>query len=189
MGALLYQLLKKLMIVAERVRSRWLVQYLRTQGAVVGRGVTIGWGTNIGFAPGASLRIGNNVHVDRYTDLIMLAGSCLELGDSVYIGKRNIISTARSVKIGASSMTAHQVTIIDSRHEYAAKAVSIKDQGMKVDPIEIGTDCWLAANVSVLPGVHLGERTIVAAYSMVNKSFAGRAVLGGVPAAVIRDQI
>ncbi len=57
----------------------------------------------------------------------------------------------------------------------------------KVGPIKIGDNSWIAANVTILPGVELGEHTVVAAGAVVNKSFTeGNIVLGGVPAKVIK---
>jgi len=56
-----------------------------------------------------------------------------------------------------------------------------------VEPVDIGDDCWLGANVIVLPGVKLGKHTIVGAGSVVTKSFEdGFCVIAGVPARVIR---
>jgi acetyltransferase-like isoleucine patch superfamily enzyme len=53
--------------------------------------------------------------------------------------------------------------------------------------VKIGKYCWLAANSVVLPGVELGDHTIVGAGSVVTKSFSeGYVVLGGNPARVIK---
>lgn len=47
--------------------------------------------------------------------------------------------------------------------------------------------CWIGMNVVVLPGVHLGPRTIVGAGSVVTKSFSdGYCVVGGNPAVMIK---
>lgn len=55
------------------------------------------------------------------------------------------------------------------------------------DPIKIGDNCWLGANSVILPGVELGDHTIVAAGAVVSKSFPeGNCVLGGVPARIIK---
>lgn len=57
----------------------------------------------------------------------------------------------------------------------------------ETDPIVIGRDCWLASNAVVLAGVCLGDHTVVAAGSVVTKSFPdGDQLLAGVPARVIR---
>lgn len=59
--------------------------------------------------------------------------------------------------------------------EHELKEVSIDDY------------CWIGMNVVILPGVHLGPRTIVGAGSVVTKSFPdGYCVIGGNPARIIK---
>jgi acetyltransferase-like isoleucine patch superfamily enzyme len=52
------------------------------------------------------------------------------------------------------------------------------------EPIEIGDNCWLAANVIILPGVKLGAHVIVAAGSIVTKSFPNDCLIAGIPAQI-----
>jgi len=54
------------------------------------------------------------------------------------------------------------------------------------EPIRIGKKCWIGANAIILPSVELGDNVIVAAGSVVNKSFPDNIVIGGNPARVIR---
>lgn len=62
------------------------------------------------------------------------------------------------------------------------------DQHIRAEPIRIGDHCWFGMNAIVLPGVHLGPRTIVGAGSVVTRSFPdGNCVLAGNPAAVVRQ--
>jgi len=52
----------------------------------------------------------------------------------------------------------------------------------------IGKRCWIGANATILPGVKLGDGVIVAAGSVVNKSFPSGSVIAGVPAKLIKRQ-
>ena len=53
--------------------------------------------------------------------------------------------------------------------------------------IVIGKECWIGANSVILSGVHLGNRTVVAAGSVVTRSFLdGSLLIGGVPAKIIK---
>ena len=46
----------------------------------------------------------------------------------------------------------------------------------------IGSYCWIGMNCMILPGVHLGDNTIVASGAVVTKSFPENIIIGGVPA-------
>ena len=53
-------------------------------------------------------------------------------------------------------------------------------------PITIGEDCWLGGNVTVCPGVTIGNRVIVAAGSVVTRDIPDDVLVAGVPAVVKR---
>ncbi len=54
-------------------------------------------------------------------------------------------------------------------------------------PIHIGNDVWLGANAVILPGVTIGDRSIVAAGAVVTKDVPADTVVAGVPAVKIKD--
>lgn len=54
--------------------------------------------------------------------------------------------------------------------------------------VQIDDYCWIGMNVMIMPGVHLGPRTVVGAGSVVTKSFPeGYCVIGGNPAKLIKE--
>ena len=54
-------------------------------------------------------------------------------------------------------------------------------------PIVVGNGCWLAANVTVLPGVTIGAGTIVGAGSVVTHDIPARVIAAGNPCEVLRE--
>ena len=56
----------------------------------------------------------------------------------------------------------------------------------KHDPIIIGNDVWIAANVKILQGVTIGDGAVVATESFVTKEVPAYAIVGGHPAEIIR---
>ncbi|MGJ8548650.1 acyltransferase [Winogradskyella wichelsiae] len=56
------------------------------------------------------------------------------------------------------------------------------------DETRIGSYCWIGMNATILPGVVLGDFTVVASGAVVSKSFPeGNCIIGGVPAKKIKD--
>lgn len=93
-----------------------------------------------------------------------------------HIDGRNGIHFGSNVWIGP------RVSIISMNHD-----VDDYHRYIKASPVEIGDNCWLAANVTILPEVVLGPHTVVAAGTVVTHSFPeGNQVLAGVPARVVK---
>ncbi|MFC1826890.1 acyltransferase [Thermodesulfobacteriota bacterium] len=98
------------------------------------------------------------------------------LGRGCHIDGRNSIKFGENVWIGP------YVSLISMNHD-----VNDFRQYKKSSPIIINRDCWLGARSIILPGVELGDHTIVAAGAVVNRSFPdGNQVLAGVPAKIVK---
>ena len=86
------------------------------------------------------------------------------------------------IYIGDYTQIAPGVGIISSNHDLYDSRIQHTAE------IRIGRYCWLGMNSVILPAVELGDFTIVAAGSVVTKSFPeGHCVIGGVPAKKIKD--
>lgn len=86
------------------------------------------------------------------------------------------------IEIGEGTIISLNVGIISSNHD-----IDDFDKHVDTSPIKIGKKCWIGMNAIILPGVVLGDRTIVGAGSVVTKSFAdGHCVIAGNPAKIIR---
>lgn len=86
------------------------------------------------------------------------------------------------IVIGKGSYVAPNVGFITTNHDVydLSKHVEGKD-------IVLGKGCWVGMNAVLLPGVHLGDHTVVAAGGVVTQSFPdGYCVVGGVPAKEIK---
>lgn len=87
------------------------------------------------------------------------------------------------IYIGDYTQIAPNVGVMSGNHSPYDSRVTIDIDA----PVVIGNYCWLGMNSMVLPGVVLGDHTVVAAGSVVTKSFSeGHCVLAGVPAKVIK---
>ena len=86
------------------------------------------------------------------------------------------------IYIGDYTLIAQNVGIISANHSLSDYRVHERKR------IDIGKYCWIGMNSTILPGVKLGDRTIVGAGSVVTSSFEeGYCVIAGVPAKKIKD--
>lgn len=93
-----------------------------------------------------------------------------------YIQGKGTISIGDYVQIGPN------VFIVSANHDLYDNRKHIPA------PVRIGNYCWIGGGGKIMPGVELGDWTVVAAGAIVTRSFpAGYCVLGGTPARLIRE--
>lgn len=94
----------------------------------------------------------------------------------------NYIQGNNGIYFGRQTILGPGVKVISADHD-----LENFSKHVKAEPVRIGRRCWLSANCVILPGVVLGDRTIVGAGAVVTKSFPeGNCVIAGVPAKLIR---
>ncbi|MCA0396362.1 MAG: acyltransferase [Bacteroidetes bacterium] len=85
------------------------------------------------------------------------------------------------IEIGDYTQIAPNVAIVSANHDLYDSRKHIPS------PVKIGRYCWLGAGAKIMPGVVLGDWTVVGAGAVVTKSFPdGYCVVGGVPAKMIK---
>ncbi len=93
------------------------------------------------------------------------------------------IQGSEGIFIGEGTIWSFNVSIVSEAHDFYDLNIS-----PKVNPIKIGRNCWIGVNSTILPGVELGDRTIVGSNTVVNRSFPqGNLIIAGAPARVIRE--
>lgn len=111
---------------------------------------------------GINITIGNNFYTNH--NCTILDGAKVIFGDNVFIGPNCVFSTA-----------GHPIDSVQ------------RSEGLEIAfPITVGSDVWIGANVSVLPGVSIGNNTIIGAGSVVNKNIPDGVIAAGIPCKVIR---
>jgi acetyltransferase-like isoleucine patch superfamily enzyme len=93
-----------------------------------------------------------------------------------------------SITIGDDVMLGAGVHIYVNNHRFDHVHTSFIDQGYYPDEaVIIGKGCWIGANAIILPGVEIGENTVVGAGTIVTRSLPAGVVAVGNPAKVIRE--
>lgn len=111
---------------------------------------------------GRHVHFGNHVYANF--NLTLIDDTHIYIGSHTMIGPGVIIATA-----------SHPVLPILREQEYQYNA-----------PIHIGSNCWLGAGVIVLPGVTIGDNTVIGAGSVVTKDIPSDVVAVGAPCRVMR---
>ncbi len=137
------------------------------------------------------IKVGNNFSIGRNsiiecTGVIRELGEGLEIGDNVGIAANAFIAVRGKVKIGSNTIFGPGVSIHAENHNYEDLEVPIRLQGATRKGIEIGEDCWIGSKVIILDGVHIGNKAIIAAGAVVTKDVPNYAIVGGVPAKLIK---
>lgn len=126
--------------------------------------------------------VGRNVRIN--SSARFLGNGRLVLGDDVWVGVENLIYASGDavIDIGAHCDLAPQVTILTGSHAIDPSGPHIAGAGRSMS-ITIGPGSWLGVRSTILMGVALAPRTVVAAGAVVTRSFAEEGhLLAGVPA-------
>lgn len=106
-------------------------------------------------------------------------GKHLHLGERVFINTGATILNTAHVTIGDGTMIGPNCQLITVTHPL--------DREQRAEPITLGKNVWLAAGVTVLPGVTLGDAAVAAAGAVVTKDVPPGVLVAGVPARVVRE--
>jgi maltose O-acetyltransferase len=128
-------------------------------------------------------RAGNKIKIN-WNVVISNPRNCI-IGDRVFIGDGCRLYATDTIEIGADTMLAPECMLITRNHVFDDYATSISNQGFKTAPIVIGSDVWLGFRSIILPGVTIGNGSVVAAGAVVTKDVPAGSIVGGVPAKII----
>jgi carbonic anhydrase/acetyltransferase-like protein (isoleucine patch superfamily) len=113
----------------------------------------------------------------------------LTIGDRSVIGMRSGIVCHESIAIGDDVWFGQEVYVTDANHGYSDPRTPPGLQLGEHEAVVIGDGCWIGHGAVVLAGSRLGRNVVVAAGSVVRGTFPDRAVIGGIPAKVIREHV
>jgi len=148
--------------------SRYIVYLLKQYGAEIGSCVRIQ----------SPLLIHN-------ADQKEVIYSNLTIGDNCYIGRDCIFDLMEKITLGNQVTISHRAVL--NTHTNAGRSPLSKTKlKQTVGAIAIKDGAYLGANVTILESIHIGEKTIIGACSLVNKDIPGDVVAFGVPAKIYK---
>lgn len=106
----------------------------------------------------------------------------IRLGRRVFINSGCKFQDQGGITIGDDSLIGHNTVIATLNHDLAPA----RRADLHPAPVVIGNKVWIGANATVLPGVRIGDNSIVGAGAVVTKDVPANTVVVGSPARVVR---
>ncbi|HET9104381.1 MAG TPA: acyltransferase [Solirubrobacteraceae bacterium] len=171
-----------------RLILRWLWLKLRWRGRIQTDGLCF-------IGPGVTFEIGRDavVRLGRWSWIghgckIRVHEGVLDIGAKTVFGQECTISAFQHVVIGRECIVADRVMIIDFDHGVVEVERPIREQGIYKRDVDIGHNCWIGYGACILRGVQVGDNAIIGTSSVVTAEVPANAVVGGIPAKLIRTR-
>ena len=135
--------------------------------------------------PRGEIRFGRFVWIGDGTKIRCHEGS-VAIGAKTVMGQECTISAYQHIHIGEECVIADRAMFIDFDHGVVEVERPIRQQGIYMRDVEVGSNVWIGYGACVLRGTRVGDNSIVGTNSVVTKDVPANAVVGGVPARVLR---
>ncbi|MGI8512694.1 MAG: acyltransferase [Solirubrobacteraceae bacterium] len=166
------------------LRLVWLK--LRWRGRLVTDGLAfVGPGVQLEIGRGGRIVLGRWSWLGHGCKLRAHEGEIC-IGAKSVVGQECTISAFQHVSIGRECVVADRVMLIDFDHGVVEVERPIRLQGIYKRDVRVGHNVWLGYGACILRGVTIGDNAIVGTSAVVTKDVAANAVVGGIPARVIR---
>lgn len=109
-------------------------------------------------------------------------GKNISVAENVFINAGCQFQDQGGIEIGEGSLIGHNVVLATLNHELDPE----RRQICVPSPIKIGKNVWIGSNSTILPGVTIGDNSVVAAGAVVTKDVEANIIVGGVPAKFIK---
>ena len=112
----------------------------------------------------------------------------VKIGKGVYIGHEVMFDRVFTDQISIGDNTSvGDRTIITAHANIPSDTILKKLYPRKISKTRIGKGVWIMPNVTIIPGVVIGDESVIATGSVVTKDVPPRTLVGGVPAKILKD--
>lgn len=112
-------------------------------------------------------------------------GKHVHFGKNVYANFNLTLVDDTHIYVGDNTMFAPNVTVATAGHPIFPP---LREKAYQFNmPVHIGKNCWLGAGALIMPGVSIGDNTVIGAGSVVTKDIPANVVAVGNPCRVLRE--
>jgi acetyltransferase-like isoleucine patch superfamily enzyme len=145
----------------------------------------VGPGCSLELGREATLELGRWSWVGHGCKIRVHEGN-VSIGAKTVLGQECTISAFQHVSIGRECVVADRVMLIDFDHGMVEVERPIRLQGIYKRDVRVGNNVWIGYGACILRGVTVGDNAVIGTGAVVTRDVPANAVVGGVPARVIR---
>jgi acetyltransferase-like isoleucine patch superfamily enzyme len=169
-----------------RLALRWAWLKLRWGRRLQTDGLCfVGPGVKFEIGRDAVVRLGRWCWIGHGSKIRAHEGA-VEIGAKTVLGQECTISAFQSVTIGREGIIADRVMLIDFDHGVVEVERPVRLQGIYKRDVQVGHNCWIGYGACILRGATVGDNCVIGTSTVVTKDVPDNAVVGGVPARVLR---
>lgn len=188
-----YRAYERLRLIKRRLFSAWISNEFKRMG------YPVNWYPPVRQLRGGKyISIGNRVSIGKNVTLTawgsyqdQLFNPEIKIGDNSSIGDDSHITAINRIVIGNNVRSGKKILITDNSHgasdlrliDIAPNKRPLYSKG----PVIIEDNVWIGEKASIMPGVHVGYGSIIAANSVVTKDVPPYCVVAGIPAKVVKN--
>lgn len=167
-----------------QTRPRWFIRMLAPLYQHRGKHSVVHRSARMDTPPYRKFSLGDYSVIESFACINNAVGDII-IGDHTRIGLHNTI--IGPVTIGSHVNLAQGITVTALNHNFEDSDKRIDEQGVSTTPVIIEDDIWIGANAVILPGVTIGNHSVVAAGAVVTKNVPPHSLVAGVPAKIIKQ--
>ena len=129
-------------------------------------------------------QIGEGCHIEPPFSA-NLGGMFVHFGKNVYANFGFTLVDDAPIYVGDDTLFGPNVTLTTAGHPINP---ILRQKGyLYCEPIRIGKNCWIGADVSIMPGISIGDNVVIGAHSTVTRDIPSNTVAYGTPCKIIRE--
>jgi len=134
-----------------------------------------------------NIHIESQSRISRDVELGTEGAGKISIGEAVRINRGSTLFAYENIIIGDHTLIGEFVSIRDANHGIAPDHL-VRSQDHQSKPITIGRDVWIGRGSVILPGVTIGDGSIIGANSVVTKNIEAGMIAVGTPATSVRPR-